>query len=161
LTLRDLATAARERGDETAALRAEIATAAALVLRGRAAEGARMAATAAAGAATRGLAALAVEARLQQALGELDEPRAGAARALADAARLHLACGDRANALQASTRAVTEAVPGGLDRAVARALLVRAALSRDEGDLPAAREHAAAALTIARAAGLGPERYAA
>ncbi len=81
-TLRELGTSARERGDETAALRAEIAMAAALVLRGRAAEGARTAATAAAAAATRGLAALAVEARLQQGLGELDELRAGEARDL-------------------------------------------------------------------------------
>jgi hypothetical protein len=153
IALRELSQAARERGDETSALRAEIATAAALVLRGRAAEGARMAATAAAGAATRGLAALAAEARLQQALGELDELRAGEARDLLraiiedEAAGAHV----RAQAVTALVRAeawmgnpavLPETPADSLGRALAHAETLLA-----QGDSPAALER------LTRAAG--------
>jgi hypothetical protein len=80
-------------------------------------------------------------------------------RALAESARLALAAGDRAGALAAASRTLSDGVGAGLDRAMARALLVRCALSRDEGDVPSAREHAHGALAIARAADLGLERY--
>ncbi|MBI4508833.1 MAG: winged helix-turn-helix domain-containing protein [Deltaproteobacteria bacterium] len=86
--------------------------------------------------------------------------RAELARLLADVARLHLLHGNRVAADEAATRAIGEAAAIGEDRAVARALLVKAALLRDEGNGAAARRCAADALTVARVAALGPERYA-
>src|SRR5262249_50435828 len=83
------------------------------------------------------------------------------AAALADAARLHHARGDRHAASCAAARALAEASAGGADRTVARALLVSAALAREEGDLVTSRNAATDALTVARAAELGLERYAA
>lgn len=81
-------------------------------------------------------------------------------RALAEVARLHLARGERHDAENAATRALSEGVSCGMDRATARALLVRAALARDEGDLEVARASATDAFTVARAASLGIESYA-
>jgi tetratricopeptide (TPR) repeat protein len=245
---RELVLAARERGDELNALRAETELAALLVARGRANEAGRLAAAVAQAAAQRGLSLLAAEARLWRGLAELDERRAPEARdllravssdevappalraraeralgralallgetvviptpqpgddplevelaaaevllargdvqpaaerfraaaaeaarlgrsaelarATAETARLALASGDRAGALANASRTLTEGVGAGYDRAMAQALLVRAALCRDEGDLPTAREHAHGALAIARAADLSFERYA-
>jgi DNA-binding winged helix-turn-helix (wHTH) protein/tetratricopeptide (TPR) repeat protein len=85
--------------------------------------------------------------------------RAELSRALAEVARLHLARGERPEAENAATRALSEGVSCGTDRAIARALLVRAALARDEGDLEVARASATDAFTVARAASLSIETY--
>jgi hypothetical protein len=91
--------------------------------------------------------------------------RAGRAADLAaveaDSARLFHARGDRHAAACAAARALAEASAGGADRTVARALLVTAALAREDGDVVRARNAAADALAVARAAGGGMERYAA
>ena len=83
------------------------------------------------------------------------------AAALGEAARLHHARGDRQAAAAAVARALSEGSAGGADRTVARALLVGAALAREDGNLTQARSSLTDALTVARAAGLGVERYAA
>jgi hypothetical protein len=83
------------------------------------------------------------------------------AAALAEAARLHHTRGDRQAAAAAVARALSEGSAGGADRTVARALLVGAALAREDGNLNQARSGLTDALTVARAAGLAVERYAA
>lgn len=236
-TLRQLTRAARERGAERAALATDLTLAGVLVVRGRVAEAARLAAATAQTAEQRGLAALAVAARLCEAQVAVAERRDAAARellgrvlanpaaaaavrqaaqaeltmldgqapaptgdsladavrhaawlatqpdraaatrayeeaaaqaalagrpavlatALAELSRLALAAGRPEAAHEAAARAITEGVPGGIDRAVARALIVRAAVVRDGGAPDQAVELADAAHTIAAASGLAIE----
>jgi DNA-binding response OmpR family regulator len=108
---------------------------------------------------SRGDTAAALEGLVRAApLAERAGRRATLARILADAARLHHALGHRSAAQSAAARALAEGAELGIDGAVARALLVNAALARDSGDLPIARTAADDALTVARVAALPIER---
>ncbi|RMH40617.1 MAG: hypothetical protein D6689_13240 [Deltaproteobacteria bacterium] len=80
------------------------------------------------------------------------------ADALALAARMYLARGDRAAATAAATRAVREGRACGFTRAQVRGLLVLAALRRDAGDTDAALAYARDAHDLASDAGLAFER---
>jgi hypothetical protein len=77
--------------------------------------------------------------------------------ALAHQAVMHAAAGRPDAADEAAVRAISEGVPGGLDRQIARALIVRATLMRDGGSPEHGLELADAAHTIATTAGLSIE----
>ena len=83
------------------------------------------------------------------------------ADALALAARMYLARGDKTAANAAATRAVRESRACGFTRAQARGLLVLAALRRDAGDNAAALSYARDALELSSEAGLAFERLVA
>jgi hypothetical protein len=157
--LRDLAAGARERSDELTALRADVALAEALVRRGRAGEGIRLASTAADAAQRRGLLPLAAEARFVAALGCVDELRAAEARDLARQVALDEAAPAplrslaalvlvRAEAWLGQVVEVPETAGDALDRQLASADVLVA-----RGDAQAALEQLAQAAGAAARAG--------
>ena len=83
------------------------------------------------------------------------------ALALADAAGAYLKLGAPVEAACAAERALEEGVRSGCDLALARALVLQAALERDAGRAEDALARALDALAVARAAGLGVERFVA
>ncbi len=87
--------------------------------------------------------------------------KADLAEALAMVARQQLARGERAGAAAAASRAARVALSCGLSRARIGALLVLAALAREDEDIPAAFTYARDASKLATEAGLPLERLVA